>query len=91
MVPAGYQSGGRESACGYGKGDLTSLGYRASLAGFVTHTASLDCNTSRRVIPAGFLLCRYRCIYGHRIGVEFIPAKSGKGVGVGLREVDGDH
>jgi hypothetical protein len=35
--------------CDLRKDDLTSLGYRASLAGFVTHTANLDCNTSRRL------------------------------------------
>ena len=36
--------------CDLRKDDLTSLGYRASLAGFVTHTANLDCKT-----PAGYL------------------------------------
>jgi len=36
--------------CDLGKGDLTFLGYRASLAGFVTHTANLDCK-----LPAGYL------------------------------------
>src|SRR5712675_577590 len=34
--------------CDLRKGDLTSLGYRASLAGFVTHTANLDS------LPAGY-------------------------------------
>jgi len=36
--------------CDLRKGDLTSPGYRASLAGFVTHTANLDCK-----LPAGYL------------------------------------
>src|SRR6266849_3852375 len=35
--------------CDLRKDDLTSLGYRASLAGFVTHTANLDS------LPAGYL------------------------------------
>ncbi len=40
--------------CDLRKDDLTSLGYRASLAGFVTHTANLDCNTSRRLSRRDF-------------------------------------
>jgi len=36
--------------CDLRKGDLTSL----SLAGFVTHTANLDCNTSRRLSRRDF-------------------------------------
>ena len=42
--------------CDLRKGDLTSPGYRASLAGFVTHTANLDCNTSRRLSRRDLLL-----------------------------------
>src|SRR5882724_10214798 len=46
--------------CDLRKDDLTSLGYRASLAGFVTHTANLDCNTSRRLSRRDFAIVSQR-------------------------------
>src|SRR5260370_3273883 len=49
--------------CDLRKGDLTFLGYRASLAGFVTHTANLDCNTSRRLSRRIFAIVSQRSTF----------------------------